>query len=91
MPASAPPIIMPTMPVARTGANALRVSDQSRIIAGTEMPSSWLSMPSNTIVIAVSSTNSFCRLPHDPSSSSRAMSIDFTVGLFHDRRLVHHG
>ena len=37
---------------------------------GTAMPSSWLSTPSKTIVSAVSSTNSFCRLPQWPSSSS---------------------
>ncbi len=61
MPASAPPIIMPIMPLARTGAKAPRGSAQSRIIAGTAMPSSWLSTPSKTMVSAVSRTNSFWR------------------------------
>ena len=62
-PASAPPTIMPIMPLATTGANAPRGSAQSRIIAGTAMPSNWLSTPSKTIVSAVSSTNSFCEAP----------------------------
>ena len=75
MPATAPPIIMPTMLLAITGANVLRGRDQSRIIAGTAMPSSWLSMPSKTMVSAVRKTNSFWRERQWPSSSRRPTSM----------------
>ena len=74
-PASAPPIIMPIMPLASTALNSARGTAQSRIIAGMAMPSSWLSMPSNTIVSAVRKTKIFCRRPQRPSSSRWPMSI----------------
>ena len=80
-PASAPPIIMPTMPLARTGANAPRGTAQSRIMAGTAMPSSWLSTPSKTMVSAVSRTNSFCRLLQRPSSRRWPISTGWRCAM----------
>ena len=52
-PASAPPSIMPAEPIDTTGAKAARGADHSCMIAGMATPSSWLSMPSKTIVRAV--------------------------------------
>ncbi len=58
-PAAAPPSIMPRYPSETTGANSLRGTPHSRITVGMTMPSSWLSMPSKTIVSATSATRPF--------------------------------
>ena len=59
IPPSAPPNIIPSGPSARTVVKAPRGSDQSLIIEGTALPSSWLSMPSRIIVSAVPRISSF--------------------------------
>ena len=74
-PATAPPIVMPMRPIETTGANAARGTDHSRMIDGMATPSSWLSMPSKTMVIAVRPTSHFWYAPHAPWSSTRPTSI----------------
>ncbi len=79
MPATAPPIIMPIKPAARTGAKSPLGSPHSRIMEGTAMPRSWLSMPSKTIVSAVSRMKNFCRPLQAPSSRRVPMSMGWWV------------
>jgi hypothetical protein len=57
IPASAPPVIIPRYPSDTNGANAPRGTVHSRIKVGITMPSSWLSMPSKTTVMAVRNTS----------------------------------
>ena len=58
-PAATPPTIMPAYPSDTTGANAALATCQSAMIAGMVMPSIWLSIPSNTTVMAVRQTSHF--------------------------------
>jgi hypothetical protein len=74
MPAAAPPSIIPTSPEANAVANDERVRPQSAMIAGSAMPSIWLSAPSKMMVSAVSSTRRCWYAVHRPSSSSRPTS-----------------